>query len=181
MATTTIAMNSFALRQNAESKYSHFAGTNDELIELVSDCFSQAKPGYRDGVLVVPVPPEKFFSGVVEVGEKTQLKAEFRSRRRGEEPYLQVSALGRDKLPAKAAEVILYRHDVLTEDGDASTDAEWEIVSLNARPTEEHEPQTPVAMARNLLGLAGGTKKANYSAEQFAKAIIYWSKRAMCA
>ena len=37
---------------------------------------------------------------------------------------------------------------------------------------------TPMAMARNFLALPGGTK-AEYTAAQFAEAIIYWSTRAM--
>jgi hypothetical protein len=35
-----------------------------------------------------------------------------------------------------------------------------------------------MAMARNFLVLPGGTK-AEYTAAQFAEAIIYWSTRAM--
>jgi hypothetical protein len=122
------------------------------------------------------VAPEKFFSGVVELEPETPLRAIFSARRKGEDPYVQVEALGGQKLPAKVAEVVLYRHDVLGS--DASTDAGWEIVSMNARATEEPEPLTPVAMARNFLELPGGTK-AEYSAEQFAQAIVYWSRRAM--
>jgi hypothetical protein len=173
---TKIAVNEFVKRQVPESRFSHFAGTWDELVALVELHFGEAKPGYKDGILLVPVPPEGFFSGVVELSEDTPLRAEFAARRKGEEPYLQVVAVGGDKLPAKMVEVVLYRHDVLGS--DASTDAEYEIVSVNARPTEEPEPQTPVAMARNFLELAGGTK-AEYSAEDFARSIIYWSKRAM--
>ena len=37
----------------------------------------------------------------------------------------------------------------------------------------------PVAMARNMLGLPGGSE-ATYTAEEFATAIVYWSTRAMC-
>lgn len=173
---TTIAINALAKRQSAESKYSHYNGTKESLVKLVEENFKNAQPGYRDGVVLVPVPPESFFSGVVELTPETSLKAEFSARRKSEEAYISVVAVGGDKLPAEVVEVVCYRHDVL--DGDASTEAEWEIVSLNARPTKEPEPQTPVAMARNFLGLAGGTK-AEYAAEEFAEAIIYWSKRAM--
>lgn len=173
---TTIGINALALRQTQDSKYSHYMGTQEELVSLVEGNFNQAKPGYRDGVVLVPVPAEGFFSGVVEVVPDTPLKAEFSARRKGEEPYIQVVAVGGEKLPAKAVEVICYRHDVLGS--DASTGAEWEVVSINARPTDEPEPPTPVAMARNLLELPGGTK-ATYTAEEFARAIIYWSRRAM--
>jgi len=171
-----IGINSLAIRQTPDSKYSHFAGTSDELVSLVEGNFDQQKTGYRDGVILVPLSPEGFFSGVVEVTPDTSLRATFSARRKGEDPYVQVEAVGGQKLPAKAVEVVLYRHDVLGS--DASTEAEWEIVSLNARPTEEPEPPTPVAMARNFLGLPGGTK-ADYAAKEFAHSIVYWSKRAM--
>jgi|TARA_Y100000031_G_scaffold149992_1_gene188692 hypothetical protein len=173
---TKIAVNQFAKRQVADSKYSHYEGTWKELVALVESRFGEVKPGYRDGVVLLSAPPEGFFSGVVELTEGTPLRAVFSSRRKGEEPYLQVEAVGGDKLPAKVVEVVLYRHDVLGR--DASSEAEWEIISINARPTDEPEPATPVAMARNFLELPGGTK-ADYSAEEFAKAIIYWSRRAM--
>lgn len=173
---TTIDINALALRQTAKSKYSHFAGTAEELISLVEGNFNQQKAGYRDGVVLVPVSAENFFSGVVEVTPDTPLRATFGARRKGEDPYVQIEAVGGEKLPAKVVEVVCYRHDVLG--ADASTEAEWEVVSINARPTEEPEPLTPVAMARNFLELPGGTK-ATYTAEAFAHAIMYWSKRAM--
>lgn len=176
----TIGMNSFALRQTADSRFSHFGGTNEELVAMVESHFGAAKPGYRDGVLLVPVPPEGFFSGVVQVTPETPLRATFEARRQGEDAFVSVVALGGEKLPARAVDIVVYRRDILLEDGpdSVSTDAEWEIISLNARATEGPEPLTPMAMARNLLGLPGGTH-AEYSAQEFAEAIIYWSSRAM--
>ncbi len=172
-----VAINNFVRRQTENSQFSHFTGTWDELIELVEKNFDRAQSGYRDGVVLVPVPAEGFFTGVVEVNEASELLAKFEARRSGEEPYVRVLARG-EKLPAEAVEIVLYRHDVLGD--DASACVEWEIVSINARPTEGPEPMSPVAMARNFLDLPGGTK-ADYSAEEFARAIIYWSKRAMIA
>ena len=173
-----IGINALALRQTAESKFSHFGGSVEEILLLTEEHFPAAKLGYRDGVVLVPVPPEGFFSGVTEVTPETNLRAVFSARRKGEEPYLQVEAVGGEKLPAKAVELVLYRRDVLGS--DASSDAEWEVVSINARPTEGPEPPTPVAMARNFLGLEGGTQ-AVYTAEEIAHAIVYWSRRAMIA
>ncbi len=178
----TIGINKFVLRQTAGSKYSHYVGSWEELRALTEKHFAEAKPGYRDGVLLVPVPSDGFFSGVVELTPDTPLKAVFEARKKGEAPYVQVEALGGAKLPAKVVDVVLYRRDVLLADGadKVSTEAEWEVISLNARPTEGPEPLTPMAMARNLLELPGGTK-ATYSAEEFARAIVFWSSRAMRA
>ncbi len=181
--TRTLALvNTFARRQTAESKFSHFGGSEDQLLELVEACMEQAKAGYRDGVILVPVPPENFFSGVVEVSTDTPLRAEFGARAKSEAPYINVVAAGGEKLPAAAVEVVLYRHDVLGADATRNEAgepvAEWEIISLNARATEGPEPMSPMAMARNFLALEGGTK-AEYTAEEFARAIVYWSTRAM--
>ena len=117
---------------------------------------------------------------MVEVTPETLLKATFEARRDGENACVQVIVLGGEKLPAQLVDIVVYRRDVLLEDGSdaVSTGADWEIVSINARPTEEPEPLTPMAMARNMLDLPGGTK-AEYSAEEFAHAIVYWSRRAM--
>jgi len=173
-----VGINEFVRRQTPDSKFSHCASSFEVLAALVAGSLSEGKTGYKDGVLLVSVPPEGFFSGVVEVTEGTPLKATFESRRKGEAPFVQVVAVGGEKLPAKAVEIVLYRHDVLAADNEASTEAEWEIISINARPTDEPEPMTPMAMARNMLGLTGGTK-AEYTAEEFARAIVYWSARAM--
>ncbi len=173
-----IGVNKFVQRQDKDSKFSHFEGEGGfETVTALADAFfDQAKQGYKDGVLLVPVPAEGFFSGVVEVTSETALKATFEARRPEETPFISVVAVGAQKLPAKFVELVLYRGDVLGS--DATTDCEWELISINARPTEEEEPPTPMAMARNFLELPGGTK-AEYTAEEFAKAIAYWSGRVM--
>lgn len=175
---TCVGTNPFVRRQTANSQFSYFAGTWSELEALVEAHSCNAIPGYRDGVLRVPVPPQGFFSGVVQVTPETELAAKYEARRPGEQPFVQVVTLGGEKLPARAVEIILYRKDVLEADNDPTSGAEWDIISINARPTLEEEPMTPMAMARNMLGLPGGTP-ATYTAEQFAHAIIYWSSRAM--
>ena len=99
----------------------------------------------------------------------------FGARRAGEEPFITVTSWGA-KQPAAVVNIVLYSHETLVEDGDASSEADYEIISINARTTLEEEPLTPVAMMRNFLELTGGTK-AEYSAEDFAKSIHYWSAR----
>lgn len=176
----SIGINPFVRRQTVESRFSHFEGDLQRVANMAKDMFSKAKPGYRDGVLLVTVPAEGFFSGVVEVTEETKLKTTFEARRKGEDPVLVTVAIGAEKLPAENVELVLYRRDVLLEEGEdsAPTGCEWELVSINARPTPEPEPMTPDAMARNFLALPGGTK-AEYTAEEFARSILYWSCRAM--
>jgi len=155
--------------------FSHFKGTWEELERLTEDHLGQAKPGYRDGVILVPVPPERFMAGTMKLEEGTPLKATFAARREGEEPFVQVVAVDCPKTPAKGVDIVLYRHDVLAEDGEASCDSEWEIISVNARVMEEEEPMDPMTMARNFLHLEGGTQ-ATFTAEQFAKSILFWAQ-----
>lgn len=178
----TVGVNPFVRRQTAESRFSHFNGLLGHVANMAREHFEKAKPGYRDGVVLVEVPARGFFSGVVEVTEETVLRASFASRRPGEDPFVSVEAIGAEKLTAEHVELVLYRRDVLLEEGpdavNKEEDYEWELVSINARPTPEPEPMTPVAMARNFLELPGGTK-AEYTAEEFARAILYWSCRAM--
>ncbi|NQT49464.1 DUF3228 family protein [Candidatus Kuenenbacteria bacterium] len=175
----TITCNNLIRRQSADSCFSHYE-EEKLLVDLVKENFHLAKPGNRDGVVLVPVPPEGFFTGIVDVTRDTKLGVLFQARSKDEDPYIKVLAMSRNKLPAKAVEIVLYHRDVLAENNENSSIADWEIVSINARATEEPEPQNPVSMARNFLDLPGGTK-TEYTAEEFARAIIYWSTKAMCA
>lgn len=157
------------------------------------------RDGYKPGVLLVSVPPIvqllseddvdncRFYSGVVEVtnadsgchycGNPTNLGVRFQARREGEAKFLEVLAYG-EKQEAKFVDLVLYSRALLIEEGEEVGDEDYQIVSINARLDEEPEPMTPMAMARNQLGLPGGTK-AEYTAEQMAKSIIYWSTRVM--
>ena len=63
-----------------------------ELIALVEQNFANAKPGYKAGVLIVPVPPRNFFSGVVKIEQGMPLRAEFKARREGEAPSVSKSS-----------------------------------------------------------------------------------------
>lgn len=170
----------FVRRQTPESRFSHFDGTWFELLDLVQAAWDRGNyhPGYRPGVFLVSVSPLRFKSGVVDVTDTTQLVAKFDARRPTEAPFLHIEAIGGEKLPAKVVDIVVYAEEVLNENGECSTGTDYEIVSINARATLYEEPLTPMAMARNFLGLPGGTA-AEYSAAQFAEAIIYWSTRTM--
>ena len=176
-----LGLNSFVLRQTAASPYSHFGGSLDQLIDLVATHWDARIPGYRNGVWLVPVPADRFFTGVIDLNAdpSAQLVASFEARRDTEAKYLQVRARGA-KTPAAVVEIVVYAREVLLEEGPdaAETGKPFEVISINARATLGPEPLTPMAMARNFLALPGGTK-AEYTAEEFAQAILYWSTRAM--
>lgn len=174
-----VKINSFVKRQTEASPFSHYQGSWEELETLVEKApGTKVTPGYREGVVLVEVPPEWFFCGVAEVNEDTELKAVFSARRPGEEPFIQVLATTLRKLAAKYVQIVVYSHDVLAADGDAEHEpGTWEIISINARPTEGEEPLHPVTMMRNQLHRPGGAE-AHYTSEQWAEAVRYWSTRA---
>lgn len=183
MFTKKVACGEFVKRQTPESGYSHFEGNWGVLEDMVTSrlsCDVGVTPGYRDGVVLVDMSPHVhwFRSAIVQLNEESRVTASYAPRRKGEAPFLRVSAKAK-KQPAKHASVVLYRHDVLAENNERETDAEWEIVAIKARVTEEEEPMDPYTMARNFLHLAGGTK-GDFTAEQFAKSIVYWNNHVMC-
>lgn len=175
-----VAAGDFVKRQTPESGFSHFNGTWEELEWLVEYYFIELKNfrlGYKPGVVLVDLPPTGFESALVKLDMFDKLTASYSPRRITEAPYVRVSVAA-DKQPAKFASVVLYSKAVLDENNEATTDAEWEIVCIKARVTDEEEPMDPYTMARNFLHLEGGTK-GDFTAQQFAESIVYWNNHAM--
>lgn len=170
----TIAFSKFVRRQTKESRFAHFEGTEQELTHLVDTHWYACSEGYKKGVVLVPVPLDRFYTSIVAVDDGTKLSAGFVARQDGEEKHILVTANGQ-KQKAASVQIVLYHKDVLAEDNDRSTDADWEIVSINAYPTLTPSPMHPLTMARNFLHKKGGTK-GNYTAQQFADAIWFWSR-----
>ena len=182
----SIELNDFVKRQTKDSEFSHFEGTWDQLVGRVIRNFEAERttPGYRDGVVLVHVEPDDFFSAVVDLEEGDKVEGEFKRRREGEEPRLSYRIVNKGKQPAKAVDVVLYRHDVLAEDNDNTTDAEWEIISINARTTAEDQPIEPFTLMHNHFGSDGGTD-TKMSDSDFAAALEvsfnYWKNKGMVA
>lgn len=176
-----IAFNNFARRQTETSPFSHWAVFDDVVVSRVQENFGKAKPGYRDGVILVPVDPEGFFSSVIQLKAGDKLEGEFKARREGEDPRKTLHAKGQ-KLPAKAVDVVLYRKDVLAENKDNSTDADWEIISVNASPETGDVPIQPETLIANHFQLSGGTA-TNMTDSEFVAAlktsVLYWKDKAM--
>lgn len=176
-----IDFSSFVRRQTAESQFTHWTLSDEEVLSRVNNGFENRKAGYRDGVVLVPVPPDGFFTSVVKLKEGDKLEGEFRARREGEEPRKSVCAKG-DKTPAKSVDVVLYRKDVLAEGNENSTDADWEIVSINASPEEGELPIMPDVLIANHFVLSGGTA-TNMSDSEFVetlrKSVLYWKDKAL--
>lgn len=177
----TVALNDFVRRQTKESPFSYFDGSEAVLIELVLDGWAEKKPGYRPGVFLVSVPPQGFYSGVVELEEGTDLVGKFEPRAEGELPVKKIWATRGEKLPAKRVDIVVYAHDVLAEKNENSTDADFEIVSINAEYADETSPLKPEALMRNHLGEPGGSDTKMTDSE-FVQALktsrVYWRNKA---
>jgi len=177
----TIGWSDFARdRYVPGAAHSHFLGDDDELVTLVRDHWAERRPGEGretlDEVVVVPLPAERFVCATVRVDETTPLHARFTRRRDHEDGYVDITAEGLRE-PARHAAVVLYGADtLLLNEGERSTNCEWEIVCVLASPTSD-EPMDPLTMARNMLSEPGGTP-CRYTAEQFAAAVWYWRDRA---
>ena len=170
-----VAVNDFVLRQKEGSGKSF---TNELSFQEIAEHAEQQmasgyfREGYRKGVRIIDVDIsliDKFICPFVRIDSKTKLLAKYVQRREGEEFYIQIRAESGELLPAGKVELILYHHDVLSENDEQTTDSEWELISFHALPKDvNYMPMGPVTMMRNQLELPGGTK-ANYKSEDWAK------------
>tara|TARA_R110002060_G_scaffold34100_2_gene44929 strand:+ start:94 stop:651 length:558 start_codon:yes stop_codon:yes gene_type:complete len=183
---TFIHANSFVKRQSSESRFSHFDGSWRQVVEITASNFVNATAGYRDGVVLVSVDPEGFFSGVRELYDGEPIWGKYESRREGEEPRKVIMTGSRDKIPAKSVDIVLYSSDVLSEDNSNELPAEegnWEIVSVNANPFDSEMPIAPETLMHNHFGSDGGTI-TNLSDSEFVamlrKSFDFWKNKAMC-
>lgn len=180
----TIDLNPIVYRQTAESRFTHYEGGWGPLVQLVLEHFEEQRPGYRDGVVLVPVPPEGFWSSVVTLEAGDRLEGVYEPRVPGEEPRKETHVVGKRKSPAAAVDIVLYRHDVLAENNEHSGDAEWEIVSINGRPTHDEMPMHTATLMANHFQISGGTATHMNDAEFVAalkKSFLYWRDKALCA
>jgi len=179
-----IAVSEFAKRQTKDSPYSYFSGSWGTVLEITEQHFHLALPGYRDGVVLIPVPPHGFYSSVVTLREGDEFAGVYKSRQPGEAPRRQIW-VKRAKAPAKSVQIVLYRHDVLVENDEQSCDAEWEIVSINASTDEnavgDVVPKTVGTLLANHFQDSGGTA-TGWTPERLEKELrvsyFYWKDKA---
>ena len=172
-----IKTSEFVKRQIKNSRYSYFDGTWEELEKLTEDNFHNYTDGYRAGVVLVPISPERFYTSLCKIDDNSIFETKFESRREGEASRKVTLLKNGKKSKAKFVNIVLYRYDVLLENNENSTEARWEIVSINASLVK-NEPMHPMTMARNMLNEVGGTK-ATYTGQQFAEALWFWKDYTM--
>ena len=118
--------------------------------QMISNAFSE---GYRKGVLVVNADNsirDNFICPFVLIKNDTLLISK-----------------------------LVKRHDVLKENNENTTDAQWELISINSVPKGiDKMPIGPVTMMRNQLNLNGGTK-AFYSSSEWANSVRFYQQYAI--
>ena len=179
-----VAVNDFVRRQIKGSGKTYSKSLSFEKIAI--DAESQMinghfKEGYRDGVRIVigsETLLNKFVCPFVKIDSSTELKSKVVFRQKGEESYIQIRAKAGIPVEAGRIEYILYRHDVLAENNEQSSNEAWELISIHAIPKGIKKlPMGPVTMMRNQLELKGGTK-AEYTSDEWAESVFFWQQYA---
>ena len=186
MKNLSVLVNDFVKRQIKGSGKSYsFDLSFEEIAQhaetLLNSPGNHIIPGYRDGVCLVRADKsfsKHFFCPLIKINSNTILSSKVVKRRENEEPYIQTRALNGTPEKAFFVDLILYRHDVLLENKENSTSADWELISFNVlQKGFNNMPMGPVTMMRNQLELTGGTK-AFYSSEDWAHSVKFWQEYA---
>ena len=179
-----VAVNDFVRRQIKGSGKTYSKSLSFEEIAIDAELQmikGHFKEGYRDGVRIVigsETLLNKFVCPFVKIDSSTELKSKSVSRQKGEESYIQIRAKSGIPVEAGRIEYILYRHDVLVENNEQSSNEAWELISIHAIPKGIKKlPIGPVTMMRNQLELKGGTK-AEYTSDEWADSVRFWQQYA---
>ena len=179
-----VAVNDFVRRQIKGSGKTYSKSLSFEEIAIDAELQmikGHFKEGYRDGVRIVigsETLLNKFVCPFVKIDSSTELKSKVVSRQKDEESYIQIRAKAGIPVEAGRIEYILYRHDVLAENNEQSSNEAWELISIHAIPKGIKKlPIGPVTMMRNQLELKGGTK-AEYTSDEWADSVRFWQQYA---
>jgi len=153
-----------------------------EIVAEVTANFHLAKPGYRDGVLLVPVEPSRFLGQIVVLREGELLIGSYRKRAAGELPRKDVRSAELRRTEPVAVDIVLYHRDVLAEGGENSDmSADYEIIKVITKVITEDQPMPPeTLMANNFLD-SGGTATHMSDSEFVAalrKSYFFWRDKA---
>lgn len=146
-------------------------------------------PGYRDGVILVPLQLEGTGVSIkhrtITLKPDDVLDAAYVARVEGETPRKRVlmNKCLEDLEDAKYVFVVLYRQDVLAEDGTI-IGAEWGVVTHLTSQTAEPEPMHPDTLIANHYTLDGGTSTKMNPSEFESKlgvSIEFWRDKVLAS
>lgn len=170
---SVIGVSKFVKRQTASSIFTDYQGQWYGLANITAEAFKAGNytKGYRDGVYLVQMPKDevsRFYTfDAYPMFEGMKLNAQWvRTPGREHEPAkLQVTIL-EPKIPCRFVDIVIYGKDVLQEDGDNVTGADYDIVSINGRLKKDPPPIDPMTLTRNWLHLPGGTAMPDTTPEE---------------
>lgn len=174
---TKVGLSERVREQTRGSRHSYFDGKISDVAIIAEQYLEAGTQGEKEGVLLVPVPAEGFFSGMVEMTTETHIVITFEPCSPGEAPFARFIAPSGPKLTAKGMVVLVLRHkSILSEfEGTMADGSDWLLTSFEAHATEEPAPLHPAQMARSVLGLYGVTP-TGYTVEDYAKSINFWGR-----
>lgn len=188
----TIAWSNFARnRHTANSGFSYTTLNRSDVVDRILANWDRRKPGDGEGnnidrKVLVPVEADGFFCPPrAKLVDGLPVRAEVVRRQAHEEPFVEHFVTLADarqfgaaeEIPARFVEIVVYSADALLEnDGERSSDADWEIVCILAQTGFKTEPMPPLTMARNQLEKPGGTA-GHYTSEQYAEAIWHHANK----
>lgn len=146
------------------------------------DIGTKIRPGYRDGVLRITLPPAGWKSRTVVVNEDTIFQTTMESRVVGETPRKTTRAIVESLPDAALVEAILYNRSVLEEKDEPRSGAEWDFITILTHPTDFPAPMNVGTLMANHFGADGGSNTL-MSPEAFEKALKesydYWKDKAL--
>jgi len=170
---TTIGVSEFVKRQTRDSVFTDYVGSWTDLANRTVEEFEAGNytEGYREGVYLVQMPKHEvplfktFDAYPMFEGMKLDAQWAKTPGREHEPAKLQVTIL-EPKIPCNYVDIVIYAKEVLEEDGDDCTGADYDIVSINGRLAKDPPPIDPMTLVRNYLHLKGGTKMKGTSPEK---------------
>lgn len=173
----TFGINNFFRRQTPESQFSHFTGTDEELIALVELNFPLRKKGNREGAWRIPIALKgmnsEFMSSIKRI-DRYSLLTPYTIESIDGKPIAVFSTIG-PKQPAQYAEIILWSNKLLKSTGEACTEKDYEIVSVRASDVPE-QPDHPYELAKNILN--NPSFAGTVSVSDLCRSIVYWHEHA---
>ena len=169
----TIGAGNFVKRQSEKSQFTHYRGSWSDLSNSTAKAFRAGNftKGYRDGVYLVQMPKHEaglfytYDSYPMFEGMKMDAQWGKVPGREHEPAKLQVKIL-EPKIPCRFVDIVIYRKNVLEEDGDSCTGCDYDIVSINGRLKKTPPPIDPITLVRNWLHLKGGTEMEETTPEE---------------
>ena len=159
--------------------------TLDGLKALIRYGITKAKPGYREGVLLAPLPWGMFRSKILTLEPGQEAQVFFKSRVPGEEPRLTLPSIkvqSPQDLQRGCTWAVLYAEHVLAEKDEPRTGSEWDLITLLTNPTWEEVPMNPQTLCANHFGISGSTDTLMTSQEfedALRVSVLWWKDKAM--